>query len=341
MTMDFGIFDHLDYGGAATPTDFYENRLRLAALYDKIGIHAYHLAEHHATPLGMSPSPNVFLSALAQRTSRLRFGPVVYCLPLYHPVRLLEEICMLDHMSNGRLEMGVGRGISPIELGFYGLDYDAAPGLYREAFELIIQGLQSDTLTYQGEHYQVDNMPVTLGSLQKPHPPLWYGVQNPASIDWPAENGLNVLSNQPCGRAREITDRYREVWAAAGKPADALPRLGMTRYMVIAETDEAALSSARRAYPIWRKSFMTLWKRHGRDPIGASYPETFDGLMETGQGIAGSAERVRDELQRQYEESGINYMVCRFAFGDLRLDEMERSVNLFAEHVMPELSGVD
>ena len=186
MTMDFGIFDHLDYGGAATPTDFYENRLRLAALYDKIGIHAYHLAEHHATPLGMSPSPNVFLSALAQRTSRLRFGPVVYCLPLYHPVRLLEEICMLDHMSNGRLEMGVGRGISPIELGFYGLDYDAAPGLYREAFELIIQGLQSDTLTYQGEHYQVDNMPVTLGSLQKPHPPLWYGVQNPASIDWPA-----------------------------------------------------------------------------------------------------------------------------------------------------------
>ena len=80
----------------------------------------------------------------------------------------------------------------------------------------------------------------------------------------------------------------------------------MTRYMVIAETDEAAMESARRAYPVWRKSFITLWKRAGRDPIGANYPETFDGIVETGQGIAGSPERVRDELERQYRDSGTN-----------------------------------
>ena len=339
--MDFGIFDHMDYGGAAMPSEFYENRLRLAELYDRLGIRAYHLAEHHATPLGMSPSPNVFPSALAQRTTRLRFGPVVYCLPLYPPVRLLAEICMLDHMSNGRLEIGIGSGISPIELGFYGLSSDEAPALYREAFELIIKGMQADTLTYEGEYFQVTDMPITLGSMQKPHPPLWYGVQNPANIDWPAENGLNVLFNQPCGRAREITDKYREVWAASDNPAADLPRLGMTRYMVIAETDEAAMESARRAYLVWRKSFITLWKRAGRNPIGANYPETFDGIVETGQGIAGSPERVRDELERQYRDSGINYMVCRFAFGDLCLDEMERSVNLFAEHVMTGLESAN
>ena len=110
--MEFGIFDHMDFSGAETLSEFYENRLKLAELYDEIGIHAYHLAEHHATPLGMAPSPNVFLSAMAQRTKRLRFGPLVYCLPLYHPIRLLEEICMLDQMSGGRLEMGFGRGIS-------------------------------------------------------------------------------------------------------------------------------------------------------------------------------------------------------------------------------------
>ena len=112
--MQFGIFDHMDFGGAETLSEFYENRLKLAELYEEIGIHACHIAEHHATPLGMAPSPNVFLSGMAQRTRRLRFGPLVYCLPLYHPIRLLEEICMLDQMSNGRLEMGIGRGISPI-----------------------------------------------------------------------------------------------------------------------------------------------------------------------------------------------------------------------------------
>ncbi|MFP6761495.1 MAG: LLM class flavin-dependent oxidoreductase, partial [Rhodospirillales bacterium] len=97
--MKFGIFDHMDLGGFENLSAFYEDRLKLAELYDEIGIHAYHLAEHHATPLGMAPSPNVFLSAMAQRTKRLRFGSLVYCLPLYHPIRLLEEICMLDQMS--------------------------------------------------------------------------------------------------------------------------------------------------------------------------------------------------------------------------------------------------
>ncbi|MBC8242379.1 MAG: LLM class flavin-dependent oxidoreductase, partial [Alphaproteobacteria bacterium] len=104
--MDYGIFDHLDQGQSDLMAQF-EDRLRLTEVYDEAGFYAYHLAEHHATPLGMAPSPGIFLSAVAQRTKRLRFGPTVYCLPLYHPIRLLEEICMLDQMSGGRLELGV------------------------------------------------------------------------------------------------------------------------------------------------------------------------------------------------------------------------------------------
>ena len=151
--MKYGIFDHMDYGGAQTPADFFENRLKLAELYDRQGFHAYHLAEHHATPLGMSPSPNVFLSALAQRTTTLRFGPLVYCLPLYHPLRLFEEICMLDQLSCGRLEMGIGRGISPIELDYFGLSKEDGPAMYREAFELILRGMEGGSLTFEGAHY--------------------------------------------------------------------------------------------------------------------------------------------------------------------------------------------
>ena len=338
--MDFGIFDHIDYGGAASPAEFYENRLKLAELYDEIGIYGYHLAEHHATPLGMSPSPNVLLSALAQRTNRLRFGPLVYCLPLYHPIRLFEEICMLDQMSGGRLEMGIGRGISPIELGYYGLVYDDGPPMYREAFDLILEGMKGGTLTFQGDHFSVAEMPITMSPVQKPHPPLWYGVQNPAAVDWPAENGLNVITNSTAELASNITTSYRDVWSKLGRSQEDLPKLGMTRYLVIAETEEDALSSARRAYPVWRKSFMALWDLHGQNPVGVHYPEEFDGLLETGQGIAGTPTQVLEALEAQIEAAGINYLVGRFAFGDLSYEESRRSVELYASNIMPGLQGV-
>ena len=112
--MKFGIFDHLDRNNLPL-REYYEARLELIETYDREGFYAYHVAEHHSTPLGMAPSPSVFLSAVAQRTKRLRFGPLVYALPLYHPIRLIEEICMLDQMSGGRLDIGFGRGRSPIE----------------------------------------------------------------------------------------------------------------------------------------------------------------------------------------------------------------------------------
>src|SRR5262245_39513520 len=116
MNFEFGVFDHLDRGGLPIG-EVYANRLRLVEAYDRAGFYAYHLAEHHATSLSMAPAPGIFLSAVAQHTTRLRFGPMVYVLPLYDPLRLIEEIGMLDQLSGGRLEVGVGRGGSQFEMG--------------------------------------------------------------------------------------------------------------------------------------------------------------------------------------------------------------------------------
>jgi alkanesulfonate monooxygenase SsuD/methylene tetrahydromethanopterin reductase-like flavin-dependent oxidoreductase (luciferase family) len=151
--MEFGVFDHMDVGPAGLSQQIAE-RLQLVAAYDRWGFSAYHLAEHHGTPLGLAPAPSVFLAAVAQHTTRLRFGPLVYCLPLYHPLRLIEEICLLDQMSAGRLELGVGRGISPIEVGFYGVDPGAGPRQFAEALAVIKQGLKQGlagkALTHHG-----------------------------------------------------------------------------------------------------------------------------------------------------------------------------------------------
>lgn len=337
--MQFGIFDHFDRA-ATSLHDQYENRLRIAERYDEIGIRSYHMAEHHGTPLGMSPSPNLFMAALAQRTKRLRFGPLVYCLPLYHPIRLIEEICMLDQMSGGRLEVGVGRGISKIEVGYFGLEYEEAPPIYREAYQLILEGLTNDELTFKGDHFQVDGMTMEMRPLQQPHPPLWYGVHFPDAAVWPAQNGLNVIANNPAASTREISDRYREEWETAGNdPAD-MPLFGMSRFMVIADTTDEARDIARRAYPVWHKSFMKLWVKYNAVPPNVIYADNFDAVEAAGQAIVGSPDEVADKIRDHYTTAGVNYFVCRFAFGDLSVEETLRSTDLLGAEVMPKLADI-
>jgi alkanesulfonate monooxygenase SsuD/methylene tetrahydromethanopterin reductase-like flavin-dependent oxidoreductase (luciferase family) len=151
--MKFGLFEHMDDSGVPLGRQF-ESRLSLLEACDRYGFYAYHLAEHHGTPLGLAPSPGLFLAAVAQRTKRLRFGPLAYSLPLYHPIRLIEEICMLDQMSGGRFELGVGRGVSPFEVGFFGVNPADGSRQFPEALRLIKQGLTSDELSFSGEFYK-------------------------------------------------------------------------------------------------------------------------------------------------------------------------------------------
>jgi alkanesulfonate monooxygenase SsuD/methylene tetrahydromethanopterin reductase-like flavin-dependent oxidoreductase (luciferase family) len=334
--MDFGIFDHLDRYDIPLQ-QYYEDRLKLIEAYDRGGFYCYHLAEHHSTPLGMAPSPSVFLAAAAQRTKRLRLGTLVYALPLYHPLRMIEEICMLDHMSGGRIDIGFGRGSSPIELAYYGQNPDAAQKVYAEALDLIIQGLTTKELTFQGETFRFDKVPMEVAPLQTPHPPVWYGVHAPDSAARAARKALHTVSLDPVPETRASFDRYREVWAADRGKAP-LPKMGLGRFIVVADTDEAALKIARRAYLVWHHSFTFLFRLHGRSQAHPR-PADYDTLIERGQGIAGSPKTVAEFLRSQLRETGGNYVVGQFAFGDLTLDESRHSVELFTREVMPALRG--
>jgi alkanesulfonate monooxygenase SsuD/methylene tetrahydromethanopterin reductase-like flavin-dependent oxidoreductase (luciferase family) len=335
--MEFGVFDHLDRDDQAL-ADYYRARLQIIEAYDRLGIYAYHVAEHHATPLGMAPSPSVFLAAVAQRTRRLRFGPLVYALPLYHPLRLIEEICMLDQMSGGRLEIGFGRGASPSELIYYGQDPDKSQMIYAEALELVVKGLTQPSLTFHGEFFHVEDVPMELAPLQKPHPPIWYGVHAPDSAARAARRGLQVVSLDPPAQTRTAFDSFRSAWREA-RGAAPLPLMGLGRFVVVGETDAAALAIARRAYPRWHASFTHLHRRHNR--INAHpRPPNFDELAELGQGVAGAPDTVAARLRKQIEVTGSNYLVGQFVFGDLSLAEAMRSIELFARSVMPELAGL-
>ncbi|MBV9860059.1 MAG: LLM class flavin-dependent oxidoreductase [Alphaproteobacteria bacterium] len=336
--MEFGIFDHLDRGTVPLAHQ-YEERLHLIEAYDRAGFHAYHLAEHHATPLGMSPSPSVFLAAVAQRSHRLRFGPLVYCLSLYHPLRLLEEICMLDQLSGGRFEFGIGRGVSPIELRYYGVSPESAQEVYQEALAIILQGFHAETLDFAGKHFQFRDVPIELSPVQRPHPPLWYGVARPESTAWTARHAVNIVCNGPAPRVRAITERCRAEWQALGNPVDRLPFMGMSRFIVVAEREEEARAVARRAYRLWIDSFMKLWVRHGARPVNVVYYDEWDAMEQEGYGVAGTPDAVCETLTRQIAESGINYLACRFAFGDVTLAEAIRSLELFEARIRPQIAA--
>ena len=249
--MKFGVFDHMDRAGTDLGRQF-EDRLRLIELYERCGFHAYHLAEHHATPLGMAPSPSVFLAAVAQRTKKLRFGPLVYTLNLYHPLRLIDEICMLDQMSGGRLELGVGRGISPYEVGYYGVDPATGPERFAETLEVVLKGLTEKRLKHSGKYFTFDDVPMEMQPVQRPHPPLWYGANSLESADRLARQACNTVVGMKAEGVGQFAARYRDAWAALGRDPAAMPLIGLSRHVVVGDTDKEAQSAAKRAFEIGR-----------------------------------------------------------------------------------------
>ena len=330
--LKFGIFDHLDRGGRAM-TALYEERLKIVEQYDRAGFHAYHLAEHHSTPLGMAPSPSVFLSSVAQRTRTLRFGPLVYLLPLYHPLRLAEEIAMLDHLSHGRLEVGIGRGRSPIELALYGQDIATAQAVFDETLEVMRLAFAQDRVNFAGKHFTFENVPVELRPVQLPHPPFWYGIGTPDSAEDYGLRGFHGVTLAKPAVAAEIARRFFQ-GAARGGWSDRL--IGICRFVVVGETDRAAQALAARAYPVWHASFFELFHRYGQKPVSSWYA-TFEEMAANGLAFAGSPSTVAAALGAQVKETGVNYVVGQFVFGDMSLAESTASIGLFASEVMPQL----
>ncbi len=338
-----GIFDWID-GDPTQASERYDQRLQMVELADRLGYHAYHLAEHHGTPLGLAPSPNLFLAAAAARTTRLRLGPLVAILPLYHPLRLVEEIGMLDQLSRGRLDLGIGRGVSPFELGMFGIDAQESRAMLAEALQIVLLGLEKGEIEFDGAHYRIHGARSSVTPVQRPYPPLWYPTFE--SIPWAARHGLNYLDlfvssfhgsgpDRPGMVARYEQERTRQVDASDRLNAHvADPLRGFIRHIVIADSLDEAEAVAHPAFDRYAERFNRLWiERGSQAPLQMSYAE-FTGL---GFLLAGTAATVREQLVTQSGREGGNYVVGVFAFGDLATPHVLRSVDRFAREVAPHL----
>lgn len=337
--MQFGIFDHVDASGLPL-AEHLEARLQMVAAFEAAGFSRYHVAEHHGTPLGHSPSPAVYLAALSQRTRTIRFGPLVFLLPLYHPLRLAEEIAMLDALSGGRLEFGYGRGISPIEMGFYGIDIAEQADRATETLEVVLKALTCERLDHQGRFFRFDDVPVPQRCVQQPHPPLWYGSNVAASMERCAQQGLNVVTLLAGEAMQKLVAAYRNAWLANGGTEANMPLIGAGRHIVVAETDAEAKAIAARAFTLWRAAFVHLWEARGAvNPFVRNFPKDWAAVEAAGSACAGSPATVRDFLLRDSALGNYTYCVAQMAFGDMSVTEVSRSAALFGAEVMPAFAG--
>ncbi|WP_458098227.1 LLM class flavin-dependent oxidoreductase [Roseomonas sp. WA12] len=332
--LQFGIFDHLDDSGLGHARQ-YEDRLQLAETCDAAGFRAYHVAEHHGTPHGIASSPSVFLSALAQRTKRLRFGTLVSLLTLQHPLKTFEETCMLDQISRGRVELGIGRGTSGIELRFFGVEVESAGDRFREAWDIIQMAMVGSPISYAGRFFQLRDVPVALSPFQSPRPPIWYGANNPSTAAWAARNGMNLASFGRVEKVRTVTDAYRANWPAG---ETGMPLLGMARHIVISQTDAEAEDLAKPAYASWYQMLGHLERQHGiTQPPKA--PPSFEEAMANGICIVGSVSTVREAIMKQTRSAGVTYLLCQVAFGNLPLAASLATVAAIRGEIMPVLEN--
>ena len=336
----FGVFDHLERRGD-TVDGLYQGRVALVRDYDAAGFYGYHVAEHHATPLGMAPSPGIFLAAAAQATRRIHLGPLVYLLPLYNPLRLVNEICMLDQISGGRLEIGVGRGVSPFELAYYGVPFLDSREIFEEALKVVVAGLRNEHLTHRGLHYRFDGVPIELRPAQRPNPPFWYGVTSPESLMVAARNGMHMVSGGPIGALKNLSALYREELARhKGHPEDLNPQatapiIGAIRHIYVAAEDSEVGRVASPAYRVFYDNLTKLWRDFRTLPAYFFTPD-LEVARKGDAAIAGTAGHVRDEVGRFFENSGCNYLVLSFAWGGLSQEESQRSLERFVTKVMPQ-----
>jgi alkanesulfonate monooxygenase SsuD/methylene tetrahydromethanopterin reductase-like flavin-dependent oxidoreductase (luciferase family) len=341
--MRFGLFDWLDDTGRDL-ADTYQQRLEMVELADKAGFYCYHVAEHHQTPLSTLPSPNLFLAAASQRTKRLRLATLAYLLPFYQPLRLMEEIAMMDQLTRGRLEIGLSRGASQFEMASYGVTLEESRPKFQEALDIILMGLATGRIDYRGKYFRYENVETRLRPVQQPYPPLWYPTSNVESIPWIAQQGLSTIFALHLAPSVDavwsMLARYKEELHAHKNDANRLnghvpePHYGFSMHVHVAETDSQAMKQARESWKHFFENFAYLWVKHG---MANRYEgrSDFDQLLDEGKFLIGSPATVRYQLKRYAEAAGGNYFLGSFSWGNFTPEQILTSVGLFAREVMP------
>jgi alkanesulfonate monooxygenase SsuD/methylene tetrahydromethanopterin reductase-like flavin-dependent oxidoreductase (luciferase family) len=340
--------------------DYYPDRYKSASHYygemmeqiqyeEELGFDGVFFAEHYVGGYAF-PSPPVFASAVAQRTKRIRLGTGVTLLPLGNPIRTAEEYAMLDVLSDGRLDFGVGRGVLKAEYELFDIDEAESQGRFHESLEVILRAWTQDTVSYDGKYYKVREVTPLPKPVQKPYPPIWAACAvTPESFTWAGQKGFHpMLVPFAYPRHEDLQAKLNLYWSAlkeAGHDPQTREVLGVY-HLYVADTDEEAHALARKHFVQYWRFFGSLDQKATWQ--SADYKEyqgglsklfgsaTYEDLDKGDCIIFGTPERCVQRLKRAEADFGLTYPIFEVNFGGFPHKEAMKSLELFAKYVMPQ-----
>jgi natural product biosynthesis luciferase-like monooxygenase protein len=336
-----------------TEHEIIHEQLELMRAAEELGFDSVWPAEHHFTEYGYCASPSLTLAAIAAETRRIRLGTGVVVLPLNHPVRVAEDYAFLDHLSDGRVELGLGRGYQPLEFQRYGVDQTTSREQFHEALQIVRQAWTEGRVDFEGRHYQFRDVPVRPRPLQQPHPPIWMAALSQESFEIAGRYGLNLLYGSVFGLSPELAkqrraDYYRGLRKAGHAVEDR--SAGCLTMVYVADTMERARDEFREAV-LWYYKTISKYVAPARGEEAVRGYEMYtafrelaasaswDMLLERDAVICGNPDFVAERLQEYQQLYGFTDLLCWTRLGGLDHRKVLRSMELMRDKVIPVLRG--
>ncbi len=321
--MQFGVLQFFSWPGRriALP-EVYQRAFERIDIMEHAGYDAVWLAEHHFSTYSVCPSIHMMGAYIAARTQRLRIGTAVSLAPFYQPLRLAEEIALLDVLSGGRVNFGAGRGFDATEYRHFGVARDDSYPIFREHVQVVLDAWRNERLTFHGRFCHFDDVEVLPKPLQQPHPPVWLAASSEDAVIWSARNGYSILMDPHSSHAQIAAKRARyqtELEAAGFSIAGRV--IPMARNIALASTQRKAREVAKSSAQFMFGSYLARAPRPA-DDVGDPVERYVDDTV-----ICGTPESVTDQLHALAEQLPLAYLMCT--------PLSHESFVLFTEKVMP------
>ena len=347
--MKFGLHYQLPCTGTQSPVQRYRDTIEQAVHAESLGFESIWPVEQHFNPqLSIMPAPLLLLTAVAERTTTLRLGIAIVLLPLSHPLRVAEEIAVLDVISNGRVEFGIGRGSIPTHFSGFGIDQTESRGRMMEALDMIRQAWTSERVSFHGQFYSVDDIAVVPKPVQQPHPPIRAAANSLDTFELMGRLGYPIfVASQvnPYAKMRELIPVYHQARAAAGHAEARAEDISLLGPLYVGNSQGQIREELEPSIRRFLQSVSSIYSSQGQDlgPESSRIKEvlervrrmTYDKVAEV-MGIFETPQACVERLQALREEFGMGRMICWFnPGGTVPHSQVLRSMELFAAKVMP------
>ena len=345
--MKFSIFYVLCPQEGESEADAYRKVMEQCQAADELGYHCAWFAEHHFSRVGMCPDPLLWCAAVAQKTKNIRLGTAISIVPFHNPVRLAEQAAMVDLLSGGRLELGVGRGSQPKEFKTFGAKPSESRGRLKEGLEIISRLLKGEEVTFEGEHYQCHGVRIFPQPLQKPSPPIWLAGTSLETYAYAGANGFKVMASagfKGPGVYREKMNLYEEALAAAGGDTAGIDYAMVHRFYVCEDGEqEHYLDAFERGLSSYLAYRAKVNEVDFPEEEGMHLQRNWSYKLDVreflnGGGVIGSVEENIQELCRLRDDFGLNSVILGVYGDGMKHEQSLRLLERFAKEVAPAMA---